>query len=143
MGERARASRLLWALSGLIAAGAIFFATVAIAAQPLRGTLDRSFGHDGRVVTELGESFAGSEFTSMMRQPDGKLLLAATFEAADGSRQGMIQRRGESGALDTAFGSGGSVVASEIQGLAHREMGTSSLRRMTTTGVAGAGGWCA
>jgi uncharacterized delta-60 repeat protein len=111
-------SRLLAALAGSIAAWTLIFTPVAIGAQPLRGTLDRSFGADGRVVAELGESFAGSEFTSMVRQPDGKLLLVATFEAADGSRKGMIQRRDASGALDTAFGSGGTVVASEIQGIA-------------------------
>jgi uncharacterized delta-60 repeat protein len=123
MEKNTQTSFLIAALCGSIAAGALLLASVAIAAQPLRGTLDPSFGNSGRVVSELSESFAGSEFTSMVRQPDGKLLLTATFDAVDRSSKGMIQRRDASGSLDTAFGSGGTVVAPSAQGLALQQDG--------------------
>jgi uncharacterized delta-60 repeat protein len=118
MGREARTNWFVTALFGSIAAGALLLASVAIAAQPLRGTLDPAFGSNGRVVSELGESFAGSEFTSMVRQPDGKLLLTAAFEASDGSLKGMIQRRGTSGTLDTTFGSDGKVITPYVQAIA-------------------------
>lgn len=118
MGREAQTRWLVTALSGSIAAGALLLASVAIAAQPLRGTLDPSFGSNGRVVSELGDSFAGSEFTSMVRQSDGKLLLTAAFEASDGNVKGMIQRRNTSGALDTTFGNDGTVVTARVQTIA-------------------------
>jgi uncharacterized delta-60 repeat protein len=118
MREEAHANRLVAAIAGSIAAWALLLAPAAIAAQPVRGALDPSFGHDGRIVSELGDSFGSSEFTSMLRQPDDKLLLVASFEAADGSIEGMIQRRSPSGTLDTTFGNDGTVITSRIQAIA-------------------------
>ena len=102
MGESARAYRVVVGLIGFTAMAALLVSAAA-SARPLRGMLDRSFGHNGRAFSDLGGAFASSEFSSMVRQPDGRLLLVATGN--------VIQRRGPTGSLDASFGSDGMVSA--------------------------------
>lgn len=116
-----RARTLVAGLLSFVAAVFLFFAAAAIAARPLRGTIDRSFGHNGRFFSELGDTSASSQFTSIVRQPDGKLVLTATVQAAYGRSSVMVQRREPTGDLDPSFGNGGAVFvrkASSGSGLA-------------------------
>jgi uncharacterized delta-60 repeat protein len=114
MGEGARARRVVAGLLSFVAVATLLVVAATVAARPLHGTLDRSFGHNGRAFSDLGDAFASSEFTSMVRQPDGRLLLAATIES--GGADVVIQRRGLAGNLDLGFGSGGVV---SVPGMEH------------------------
>ncbi len=66
------------------------------------GSLDTTFGKKGQVVTDLGTSGAA---WGMAVQSDGKIILA-------GSRSGQLTlvRYTSTGALDSTFGSGGTVI---------------------------------
>lgn len=128
MGESARA-RLIAGLLCFGVAATLLSAAAAAGARPMRGVLDRSFGHNGRVFSEMGDAFASSEFTAVVRQPDDKFVLTANVETAERGSAGMIQRRLPDGRLDANFGSGGTVLAPEagylssVKGLALQEDG--------------------
>jgi uncharacterized delta-60 repeat protein len=115
MGEGERSRRVLMGLLGFAGVATLLIVVATAAASPLQGTLDHSFGHNGRVVSDLGVAFADSKFTSMVRQPDGKLLLTATVEKEDGGTEWIVQRRGPAGDLDPSFGSGGIVSVSSLK----------------------------
>ncbi|HEX8689717.1 MAG TPA: hypothetical protein VF729_05695 [Solirubrobacterales bacterium] len=121
MERREHAARPVAGLLGLVVLALLFFATAAVAATPLRGAIDRSFGHNGRFFSRLGESLASSEFTSMLRQPDGKLVLTATVQTPYGGTRMVVQRRQPTGQLDPGFGEGGTTIlpkAGSVKGLA-------------------------
>jgi uncharacterized delta-60 repeat protein len=86
----------------IVAAGGAFISAhdykekFALARYNADGTLDRSFGNRGKVVTKIGELF--TEAIGVVVQPDGKLVVA-------GNR--AIVRYGVDGKLDLSFGSGG------------------------------------
>ena len=66
------------------------------------GTLDRTFGGDGRVTTAFGEDVAVAEGLAV--QADGKLVAASRLVAAD--RSGVdfaVARYRRDGRLDTGF----------------------------------------
>jgi uncharacterized delta-60 repeat protein len=68
-----------------------------------RGRVDPTFGTGGRVITNL----SGGYSTSLMRQPDGRLVVAG------GARGRMVVLRyTPSGRLDRSFGHDGAVVVS-------------------------------
>ncbi|MBS1894858.1 MAG: hypothetical protein JST59_26460 [Actinobacteria bacterium] len=76
------------------------------AAAPLRGQLDPSFGHDGRVLFGHGSSFAKARYEAVAVQPDGAAVLAGHTESIRGKfveRTGLIQRRLPDGRLDPGF----------------------------------------
>jgi uncharacterized delta-60 repeat protein len=70
----------------------------ALARYNADGTLDRSFGNRGKIVTKVG-SF--SEAVGVFVQPDAKLLVAGN---------GALVRYGADGKLDLGWGSGGKVL---------------------------------
>ncbi|HEX8089323.1 MAG TPA: hypothetical protein VF762_10745, partial [Blastocatellia bacterium] len=73
------------------------------------GSLDTSFGTDGKQTTE----FSGYEDTAtgMAIQPDGKIVLAGISRSADGADNSdfALARYNPNGGLDPSFGSGGKV----------------------------------
>jgi uncharacterized delta-60 repeat protein len=73
------------------------------------GSLDSSFGVDGRVTTSLGTRSASAY--SLVRQPDGKLVAAGT----NGLNTVLVRYRAD-GTLDASFGSGGIAVTVASQG---------------------------
>ena len=80
----------------IVVAGSTFRGTktnFAVARYNVDGTLDRSFGSSGRVVTEVGEGF--SEASALVIQPDRKLVVAGT---------GALVRYAADGQLDPGFG---------------------------------------
>ena len=82
------------------------------------GRLDLSFGNRGRAFSALPGTYLGSEFTSLVRQPDGKLLVTATLGTPSGEARGAVERRGPAGNLDPGFGKDGSVAVPNARGLA-------------------------
>ena len=77
------------------AGGAEYQEKFALARYNADGTLDRSFGNRGKVVTKVGSV---SEAIGVFVQPDGKLLVAGN---------GALVRYSADGKLDLAWGSGG------------------------------------
>ena len=92
------------------AAAATALALLALApltsAAPLRGQLDPSFGHDGRVFLGHGTRFAKSGYDAVALQPDGAAVFAGHTESVQGKyieRTVLIQRRLPDGRLDPSF----------------------------------------
>ena len=77
------------------------------------GALDSSFGGDGIVETEISFASDSSDAArSVVQQPDGKLLVAATTDAAPldvnrGDFDFGVARYNTNGSLDTSFGGDG------------------------------------
>jgi uncharacterized delta-60 repeat protein len=98
----------------LIVAGTAFidprsangYFAVALARYHTDGTLDRSFGRGGRVVTKLFEHGASAD--AAVLQGDGKIVV----DAYDGARSYLV-RFTVDGKLDSSFGVGGKAVASK------------------------------
>jgi uncharacterized delta-60 repeat protein len=70
------------------------------------GSLDSSFGHGGKVTTSIARFSYGS---SLVRQPDGKLVLAGLSGSNDSNGKIALVRYDGNGVLDTTFGRGGKV----------------------------------
>lgn len=69
------------------------------------GSPDSSFGSGGIVRTPVG---AGEDIANaMVRQPDGRIVLAGSAIVADGRRDFALARYTTAGVLDASFGSGG------------------------------------
>ena len=81
------------------------YSAVALARYHTDGTLDRTFGRDGRVVTKLFEY--GASAGAAVLQQDGKVVV----NASDASRSFLV-RYSADGKLDRSFGVGGKAVAS-------------------------------
>ena len=82
------------------------------------GTLDSSFGSNGRVETSLGESF-NSNPNAIVIQPDGKILVAGVAVGPTSyptwADFGLIRLEPD-GTLDTNFGSNGIVLTPLLSG---------------------------
>lgn len=72
------------------------------------GTLDPSFGVGGKVVTPIGTG--NDTATALSLQPDGKIVLAGRCQSPS-VFDFCLARYLASGALDTSFGSGGTVIS--------------------------------
>ena len=81
----------------------------ALARYNADGTLDRSFGSAGRVVTKVGD---GNYASALVVQPDGRLVAAG---AADRTVVALVRYRAD-GTLDPSFGDGGTVVTTAARG---------------------------
>jgi uncharacterized delta-60 repeat protein len=79
----------------------------AIVRYNTNGSLDTSFGTNGKTVVDLGSDVDFAE--SVAIQPDGKILIGGTF--FDGGGFGII-RLNSNGTLDTNFGANGKVITS-------------------------------
>ncbi len=96
--------------------------TVGLIRVTASGQLDRTFGHNGEVITNV--SSGNERALSLVRQADGRLVLAGTSRG-----RMLVVRYTASGRLDRSFGSGGTVVVSpgpgtdKANGLAARSGG--------------------
>ena len=96
---------LIRALVVLGAAFALLLGQPADAGAP--GTLDTSFGHHGKVITDFGR-VDGIEDIAI--QPDGKIVAVGdSWLLGTGSDHFALARYAKSGALDPTFGLGGKV----------------------------------
>ena len=77
------------------------------------GTLDTSFGENGKVAVVGSYPFSGQAVgADMILQPDGKIVLIGQYTIADGI---VVQRYTASGMLDTTFGNNGTTVVPRSQ----------------------------
>lgn len=72
------------------------------------GSLDTSFGHGGKTVTNIGDGT--DQVYTLARQADGKIVAggSAAFSTSTGQDFALIRYNGN-GSLDNSFGSGGQV----------------------------------
>jgi uncharacterized delta-60 repeat protein len=71
------------------------------------GSLDTTFGTGGAVLTDLG---GPSQASAIALAPDGKLIVTGSVtNVTESSTQLILERYTSSGALDSTFGSGGTV----------------------------------
>ena len=104
--------RLSWWLLG-----AAVSATIAVAAggaQAAGGELDPTFGHGGKVTTDLGTK-TYDEVAAVAVQKDGKILVAGSratgsFDAGWSRQRFALVRYTAGGKLDATFGRGGKAV---------------------------------
>lgn len=112
-GRRALVLAIL--LAGLVTAGT----GSAVARRASPGTLDKSFGKHGRVLSPPGRTIVASKFTAIAWQPDGKLVIEDRREnGTEFGSEGVIERRLPDGSLDQSFGHRGELVVPEAEGLA-------------------------
>jgi uncharacterized delta-60 repeat protein len=100
-----RRARIWWTAAATALALLLALAPLAVAA-PLRGQLDPSFGHGGRVLFGRGPSFAKADYDAVALQPDGAAVFAGHTESIHGKyveRAVLIQRRLPDGRLDPSF----------------------------------------
>lgn len=77
------------------------------------GSIDTTFGNDGRVVTDLDPSVAAEGANAGALQPDGKIIAAGYVSLSlPGQGYFALARYSPDGTLDETFGSGGKVVTS-------------------------------
>lgn len=95
----------------LVAAGHSCTDTCAFAVvrYAVDGQLDRSFGHDGVSVTDLGTRSAVA--SALVRQPDGKLIVGGAND-----RDFVLIRYNSDGSLDPSFGRSGIATTSVNDG---------------------------
>lgn len=78
------------------------------------GTIDTTFGDNGRVLTRIGNY--GSIGTSAAIQADGKILIGGYVQNTSGYYTFGIARYNSNGSLDASFGSGGTVIVNSSEG---------------------------
>ncbi len=71
------------------------------------GTLDRSFGTQGKVITTVGDGFSPSGAHAVVVQPDGHILVAGTAQSASKASKVALLRYTAAGSLDPSFGDHG------------------------------------
>ena len=87
------------------------------------GSIDRSFGIDGKVTTDMGSGLRQEEALAVAIQSDGKIIVVgyaaidATPPAPNLPSTFAIARYNSDGTLDTGFGTGGRV-SGNVNGLA-------------------------
>jgi uncharacterized delta-60 repeat protein len=84
----------------------VFKTDFALARYGTDGSLDTSFGVNGKVVNDFAHS--ADEANAMVLQPDGKIVLAGT--SASTSTHIALARYLGNGSLDVSFGSGGKII---------------------------------
>ncbi len=83
------------------------------------GSVDTTFGNQGRVLTPVGPiNSSGAEARSLALQPDGKLVVAGSVYAqpshVGGATDIALVRYNADGSLDTSFGTGGKVDSAQV-----------------------------
>jgi uncharacterized delta-60 repeat protein len=79
---------------------------IALARYKPDGSLDTSFGRGGKVTTSISRLSSAS---ALVRQPDGKLVVAGTSGSNDSNGKVALVRYNRDGSLDTGFGGAGKV----------------------------------
>jgi uncharacterized delta-60 repeat protein len=131
--------KLVAAGTGTIASGLnVKSGYLALARYNTDGSLDRSFGHGGKVTTSLGRLTSGS---SLVRQPDGRLVIAGTSGSNDANNKVAVVRFNSNGSLDTSFGQGGKLTTPIGQGITLNSISAFLVRQPDGTLVAFSNGY--
>ena len=80
----------------------------AVARYNSDGTLDATFGTNGKVITPVGSSV--DEVGDMLLQPDGKIVVVGYSFVSNSGYDFSIVRYNLNGSLDASFGTGGKVI---------------------------------
>ncbi len=80
---------------------------VALARLTADGSLDETFGGDGKVLTSVGD---GATAAAIVRQPDGRYVVAGSAIDRLGRERSLLLRYRADGALDGSFGRRGKVL---------------------------------
>ena len=111
---------------GSDAGGALGGFDFALVHYNVDGSLDQSFGSDGKILTDLGsldDSFGSfgkvlthlgtvvDIATDVALEPDGKIVVAGGSEDTQGFEFVALARYNPDGSLDHGFGSGGTIVS--------------------------------
>lgn len=114
---------------------------VGITARADDGSLDRTFGEDGRVTTDFG----GIDVVDAVAvQADGKVVVAGTTSGDENALLLVLARYTTEGALDQSFGNGGKIYASnqyfqtQVHGLTVRADGSIVVLTVGSPGPEGA-----
>jgi uncharacterized delta-60 repeat protein len=102
----------LQADSRILVAGTVTragFGNLALVRHLPDGSLDASFGTDGRLIPALGDAVYASRPSGLLLQADGKILLGLSAATDDGSDPPVLLRLRPDGTLDPTFGTGGVV----------------------------------
>ena len=89
----------------------------ALARYNADGTLDRTFGGDGKVTTDFGSGSDDDVINALALQPDGKIVVAG-YSTVSGGNDFALARYHTNGRLDTTFGNGGLVTTDFNHGIA-------------------------
>jgi uncharacterized delta-60 repeat protein len=102
----------------IIVAGTSVFDVALVRYNP-NGTLDKSFGGgDGKVITDPP---GRSEVYALLRQPDGKLVVAGrNVSRLNSSQDFLLIRYDADGSRDRSFGSGDGIVITSVGSGEHR-----------------------
>ncbi|MEU4273080.1 delta-60 repeat domain-containing protein, partial [Streptomyces sp. NPDC026092] len=104
-----------------VAAGAMALALVVSlpgAANAAPGDLDPTFSGDGKVISDLA---AVETNRDVVIQPDGKIVSLSTGFDFDGPNDFYVVRHNADGTLDTTFGGGDGIVATDFGGFTNDE----------------------
>ncbi len=106
------ASSVVQADGKLVVGGSISGSTkdFALMRYTLDGVPDKSFGIDGVVTTDF--NFSEDNLSTVLLQPDGKIIAVGISTFADSSTFSVLSRYLPSGTLDNTFGIGGKVIRS-------------------------------
>jgi uncharacterized delta-60 repeat protein len=122
-GEADAASAVVVQCDGkIVAAGGAGFSdtdfdtVMAVARYDIDGSLDTSFGGDGRVTTDLTSTY--DQANAIALQDDGKIVVAGYADAAGSTPKFGLVRYKTDGSLDRSFGSRGKVLTSVGYGAA-------------------------
>ena len=85
----------------------------------INGSLDASFGTNGRVFTDFGDARSDAAYAALI-QPDGKIVAGGSAQTPGGAPSNFaLARYNTDGSLDTNFGTGGKTTT-DFFGLADR-----------------------
>jgi len=99
------------------------------------GSLDTTFGIDGKVITPAGSSSLYTHtIHALSIQSDGKILAAGSSCNGGINYDYALLRYNSSGSLDTTFGTGG-IVITDVRSAYARALGIQSDGRIVTAGV--------
>lgn len=104
-------------------------ANIALVRYNTDGSIDKSFGRDGKVIAEIG---SGSRASAIHIQVDGKIVVAGSSRAADSSiATSILARYNSNGSLDVNF---------DNDGIATSPVGSSCLAIQPDGKIIAAGG---
>lgn len=101
--------------NGKIVASGIGGSFISLTQYLSDGTLDSSFGNNGKVVTNFRSSFLNGAFSPIAIQTDGKILLLCQ-NFIQNVNNFILTRYNANGTLDTSFGTNGIVNNSQFNG---------------------------
>jgi uncharacterized delta-60 repeat protein len=116
-------------LAGTAAESADFSAEddFAVARFNPNGSLDDTFGGDGRVTTPVSSSGSFEDVQAVLAQPDGKLVVGGNADAGNFRSSFALVRYTSNGSLDTTFSGDGILldtgINSAVQGLGLQQGG--------------------